>query len=183
VLTILPAFSLTPLLVTEHFGRGVNAVALMEGLSGVGIILGGVLVSVWTPAHRRIDIVLASFALSCATVAFTALAPPAVFGLAVAWWFVSGFTFSTGNAPMMAILQTVVPNELQGRVISLLNVVIGVAGPLGLAVAGPLGEAFGVTAVFILGGLAAAFFCLAGFFSKPLREIEVAVPQPTVALR
>lgn len=32
VLTILPAFSLTPLLVTEHFGRGVNAVAIMEGL-------------------------------------------------------------------------------------------------------------------------------------------------------
>ena len=114
VLTLLPAFSLTPLLVTEHFGRGVNAVAVMEGLSGVGILLGGLVISFWAPTQHQIDIVLISFALSCATVALTALAPPQLFGLAIAWWFISGFTFSTGNAPMMAILQTVVPDQLRG---------------------------------------------------------------------
>lgn len=173
VLTVLPTFALTPLLVTEHFGGGVNQVALMEGFAGVGVILGGVLISIRTWGDRRIQLVMFSFAVSCGTVALTALAPAGWLWLAVFWWTISGFTFSTGNAPMMAILQTIIPNELQGRAFSLLNVVFGLAGPLGLAIAGPLAEAIGVRGVFIVGGALSAVICLAGYAaSASLRNIE-----------
>jgi DHA3 family macrolide efflux protein-like MFS transporter len=118
-----------------------------------------------------------SFAASCATVALTALAPVNWLWLAVLWWTISGFTFSTGNAPMMAILQTSIPNELQGRAFSLLNVVFGVAGPLGLAIAGPLAEIVGVRGVFVLGGTLSALICIVGYLaSSSLRDIE-ATPQ------
>ena len=173
VLTVLPTFALTPLLVTEHFGGGVNQVALMEGLAGIGIILGGVLISIRTWSVRRITLVMLSFAVSCGTVALTALAPSNWLWLAIIWWTISGFTFSTGNAPMMAILQTIIPNELQGRAFSLLNVVFGLAGPIGLAIAGPLAELMGVRAVFILGGTLSALICVVGYLlSSPLRNIE-----------
>jgi len=173
VLTVLPTFSLTPLLVTQHFGGGVNAVALMEGFAGLGVIAGGVVISVRTWHERRIWLVMFSFAAACATVALTALTPATWLWLAVIWWTISGFTFSTGNAPMMAILQTIIPNELQGRAFSLLNVVFGLAGPLGLAIAGPLAEIVGVRGVFILGGTLSAVICVAGYFgSKSLRDIE-----------
>jgi DHA3 family macrolide efflux protein-like MFS transporter len=173
VLTVMPTFALTPLLVTEHFQGGVNQVALMEGFAGIGIILGGVLVSVRTWHARRIGLVMASFAASCGTVALTALAPAGWLWLAVIWWAISGFTFSTGNAPMMAILQTIIPNELQGRAFSLLNVVFGLAGPLGLVIVGPLAEEIGVRGVFILGGTLSALICVAGYlFSTSLRNIE-----------
>lgn len=173
VFTLMPTFSLTPLLVTGHFGGGVNQVALMEGLSGLGIILGGVLLSLRIEWGSRSRLVMVSFAISCAAVALTALMPSDRFWLAIFWWTVSGFTFSTGHAPLNAMLQTIVPNELQGRTFSLLNVVIGVATPLGLAIAGPLAELLGVRAVFVIGGTASSIIGVAGYlFSKPLRDIE-----------
>lgn len=172
VMTILPMFSLTPLLVKEHFAGNVNTVALMEGLSGVGVILGGLVIGVWPIFKQRIVTVLVSFAISCLAVALTALAPREWFWLGVFWWFVSGVTFSTGNAPMMAIIQRVVPNEMQGRVFSLLNTVMGLAGPVGLAIVGPLGEWLGIVGVFILGGVLSTLICLAGLLSPALMQIE-----------
>jgi MFS transporter, DHA3 family, macrolide efflux protein len=172
VLTVMPTFALTPLLVKQHFGGGVNEVALMEAMAGVGIILGGLLVVVWTIPARRIVTVMVSFAISCGAVALTAMAPSNMLLLAVFWWFVSGVTYSTGNAPMMAIVQINIPNVLQGRVISLLNMVYGLAGPIGLALAAPLGELVGVQNLYIIGGTLSALVCLAGLCSPALRNIE-----------
>jgi DHA3 family macrolide efflux protein-like MFS transporter len=172
VLTIMPTFTLTPLLVKQHFGGGVNEVAFMEGLAGLGIIAGGALVAAVPLFKRKIVTILVSFTISCATVAFTAMTPGSMLWLAALWWALSGVTFSTGNAPMMALLQSQVPNQLQGRVISLLNTVMGLAGPIGLALAAPLGEAVGVRGVFIAGGLLATLICLAGFLSPGLMRIE-----------
>ncbi len=174
VLTIMPTFSLTPLLVTQYFRGGVNEVALMEGLAGIGMIAGGVLITINPLFKKRIITLLVSFAISCGTVALTALAPSNALWLAVIWWTLSGITFSTGNAPMTAILQTTVPNQIQGRVLSLMNTVMGLAGPIGLAIAGPLGDAIGVRGVFIVGGTLSALVCVLGFFSSHLMNIESA---------
>ncbi len=173
ILTLMPTFSLTPLLVKQHFGGGVNQVALMEGLSGVGMIVGGVLISIF-PGKRPILILMVSFAVSCGAVALTALAGSNAFWLAIVWWVVSGFTFSTGNAPMMSVLQTVVPNHIQGRVLSLMSTIMGLAGPIGLAIAAPLGEAFGVRSVFIGGGILSALVCLLALLSRDMWKLEKA---------
>jgi DHA3 family macrolide efflux protein-like MFS transporter len=172
VLTIMPTFILTPLLVKEHFGGGVNAVAFMEGLAGIGIIAGGALIAATPIFKRKIVTVLVSFAISCATVAFTAMTPGSMLWLAAIWWGLSGVTFSTGNAPMMALIQSRVPNELQGRVIALLTTVMGLAAPLGLALAAPLGELIGVRGIFIAGGMVSATICLLGFASPSLLRVE-----------
>ncbi|WP_102126144.1 MFS transporter [Deinococcus planocerae] len=171
VLVIMPTFTLTPLLVKEHFGGGAGQVALMEGLSGVGMIAGGLAVAVLAP-RRRVATVLVAFALSCLAVALTALAPGDAFWLAVVWWVVSGVTFSFGNAPMTAVLQTVIPNQLQGRALSLLSTVMGLAGPVGLALAAPLGEWLGVRGLFVAAGVLSALASLAGFLSPALLRLE-----------
>jgi DHA3 family macrolide efflux protein-like MFS transporter len=174
VLTIMPTFTLTPLLVKEHFGGGVNEVAFMEGLAGLGIIAGGALIAATPLFKRKIVTILVSFAISCATVAFTAMTPGSMLWLAALWWALSGVTFSTGNAPLMALIQSQVPNELQGRVIALLTTVMGLAAPVGLALAAPLGELIGVRGIFIVGGFASAAICLLGFASPSMLRIEEA---------
>jgi DHA3 family macrolide efflux protein-like MFS transporter len=172
VVTLMPTFTLTPLLVREHFGGGVNQVALMEGLAGIGIIAGGALIAVWPIFKRKIVTVLVSFAISCATVAFTALTPGNMLWVAALWWALSGVTFSTGNAPMMAILQTRVPNHLQGRVLALMTTLMGLGGPIGLAGAAIMGDIIGVRWIFVFGGLSAAAICLLGFAMPSLMRIE-----------
>jgi DHA3 family macrolide efflux protein-like MFS transporter len=171
VLTIMPTFTLTPLLVKQHFGGGVNEVALMEGISGIGMIAGGLLVATFPP-KRPIIVLLLFFAVSCGTVALTALAPGNALWLAVVWWTLSGVSFAIGNAPMMSVLQTVVPNHMQGRTLSLMSTVMGFAGPIGLAVAGPLGEQIGVRGVFIWGGALSTLVCLLGLLSPALHALE-----------
>ncbi|NMB55579.1 MAG: MFS transporter [Leptolinea sp.] len=172
VMVLLPCFSLSPLLVTQHFSGGVNDVALMEGLSGVGMILGGILVSFRPLAKKRTIATLVGYSLSCATIALTGWSPGNMFWLAVVWWSVSGLMYSMGNAPMMALLQSVIPNELQGRVFSLLNVLTGLAGPIGLAFTGPLAERLGVQTTFVLCGVLSTLICLAAITSRDLRNLE-----------
>lgn len=172
IVIVIPTFTLTPLLVKNHFGGGVNQVAVMEGFCGIGMLLGGAAVSFWNLPFRRISLVLSMFGLSCAAVGFAALAPGNAHWAGVFWWFVSGAAYSIGNAPLMAILQTIVPNQMQGRAISLYTTMIGVAGPVGLALAGPIGQVLGVRALFIWGGLLAGAVCFLGFFSSSLMRIE-----------
>jgi len=171
VLVIMPSFTLVPLLVKNHFGRGVGDVALMEGMTGLGMILGGLLIAAIAP-KRQMPWILLGLAASCLTLALTGLAPRQMFWLAVVWWAVSGLTFIMANAPMTSLLQSIIPNQLQGRVLSLLNTVIGLAGPVGLAVAGPLGELLGVRSLFVLMGVLGTLVSLAGFLSPTLRRLQ-----------
>jgi DHA3 family macrolide efflux protein-like MFS transporter len=171
-MTIMPTFILTPLMVRQHFGGGVNEVAFMEGLSGIGIIAGGALITVVPLFRRRIVAVLASFAVVCLMPTLVGLTPPSMLWLAAVWWALSGVTFSTGNAPLLALIQTLVPNQLQGRVIALLQTLMGLAAPLGLGLAAPLGDLIGVRGVFIVGGAVSALICLLGFASPSLLRIE-----------
>ena len=149
----------------------------MESIGGIGMLLGGVLISVITLPWRRITVVLVTFALSCAATALMGLAPGTMFWLAVVWWFVSGIMFTIANAPIMAIIQTIVPNQLQGRALSLFSTLIGIAGPIGLAFAAPLGAAFGARGLLIGGGALATLVCLLGFLSPTLMRIEEQPPK------
>ncbi len=172
VMVLLPCFTLSPLLITQYFSGDVNDVAVMEGLSGVGMILGGLLVTVRPLSKKKTIATLVGYSLSCGTIALTGLAPHNMFWLAVTWWFISGATYSMGNAPMMALLQSVIPNELQGRFFSLLNVLTGLAGPIGLAFTGPLAEWMGVQRAFVLCGVLSTLICLAAFLSRDLINME-----------
>lgn len=171
VLVIMPSFALVPLLVKVHFGGGPEQVAIIEGLGGLGMIAGGLIVAALAP-RRRILWVILGFSVSCLTLAFAALAPGDMFWLAVAWWIVSCVTYVMGNAPMMTIIQATVPNHLQGRVLSLLTTVMALAAPVGLAIATPLGELIGVRWLFVLMGLAGGLIALFGLFSQVLRKVE-----------
>jgi len=172
VLIVVPTFILTPLLVKQHFNGGVNEVAMMEGFAGVGVILGGIFITIWTLFKRRVYTIMISYGISCATVGLTALMPSNALWLGIIWWTLSGFSYSTGNAPFIALMQSKVPNELQGRVLSLFHMVIGLASPIGIALAGPVGELIGIRGLFILGGFLSGAVSFLALISKPLRRIE-----------
>lgn len=171
VLIIMPSFALVPLLVKAHFSGGATEVALIEGIGGAGMIAGGLVVAALAPA-RRVLWFLTGFAVSCFALGLTAAAPGNMLWLGIVFWVISNVTFIMGNSPMITILQTSVPNQLQGRVLSLLTTVMGLAGPIGLAVATPLGELIGVRWLFVTMGIAGGVVCLLGFLSPVLRRID-----------
>tara|TARA_B100001105_G_scaffold245254_1_gene227752 strand:- start:2117 stop:3358 length:1242 start_codon:yes stop_codon:yes gene_type:complete len=171
VLAVMPTFTLVALLVKQHFGGGAAQVALMEGLAGIGMLTGGLLVAALAP-RRPVRWILLGFAASCTALAMTALVPGKLFGVAVVWWVISGVTFVLGDAPLVAMLQHTIPSHLQGRALSLMTTLMALAAPVGLALAAPLGEWIGVRGIFVVGGLAGAVASLAGFLSAPLRSLD-----------
>ncbi len=171
IVVIMPSFALVPLLVKEHFGGGAPQVALIESLSGLGMVAGGALIAVLAP-RRRMPFVLWGMALGCFSVAGAGLPPPDMFWLAVASWALGSATWVMGNAPFTAILQSSVPNQLQGRVMSLLTTLMGLGAPVGLAVATPLGEMIGVRWLFVVLGTVGGIVMLLGLLSPVVRAMD-----------
>ncbi|WP_338664799.1 MFS transporter [Pararoseomonas sp. SCSIO 73927] len=169
VLVVMPSFTLVPLLVKEHFGGGAGQVAVMEGVAGAAMLAGGMVVAAFPPG-RPMPWILWGLAGSCFAVALAALMPREMFWAAVFWWGVSGAAFVIGDAPMMALLQSSIPHHQQGRALSLMTAVMGLAAPVGLAVAGPIGEMMGTRWLFVLTGTLAGGVALVGFRSKALRD-------------
>lgn len=180
ILVIMPCFSLVPLLITQHFKGTAGTVAIMEGLAGLGMLAGGMSVAVFNP-KRKLFTFLIGLSISCLTVALTAFTPSNMFWVAVFFWAVSGFAYSFGNAPLTAILQSTIPNRLQGRAFSLLATMMGLAAPVGLAIFGPLGNLIGTQAVFIYSGVIASGVCLLGFLSPQLLQLETHTTAETLS--
>ncbi len=140
------------------------------------MIAGGVIVATIVP-KRLVRWIVWGFTFSCASLAATALMPPGLFWLATMMWAISGITFIMGDAPFTALIQTTVPNRLQGRVLALLGTLMGLAAPVGLLAAAPLGEIIGVRWLFVLLGSAGTLVCLLAFASKKLLSVESGIHQ------
>jgi MFS family permease len=106
----------------------------------------------------------------------------AVIGLANTLWpmiiamVIVGITSGIGDVIWGTLLQRRVPDELRGRVSSLdWFVSLGLL-PISLALAGPAGEAFGITAVFIAAGAIPAIIGPLALVAGRLRADEIANP-------
>jgi DHA3 family macrolide efflux protein-like MFS transporter len=167
-----PAFSLMPLLVTEHFQGGALQLGGLESAWGVGMLLGGIVLSVWGATRRRVYTSLAALVVAGVSVATIGLTPASAFPLAVAALFVGGVMNPLINGPLFAILQATVAPEMQGRLLTLLSSLATAMMPLSLAVAGPVAEAVGVRPWYLFGGIVFAVCGVVCFFVPAIVHIE-----------
>lgn len=149
-----PAFALMPILVQRHFGGGALQLGWIQSAWGIGMIAGGLTLSLWGGFKRRILTSMVGLLGEGIGLALVGVMPASAFGLTLASMFLAGFMNPIINGPFFAILQDVVAPEIQGRVFTVISSVSGMAAPLGMAVAGPLADAFSVQLWFLVGGIA-----------------------------
>ncbi len=171
-----PASALSPLLVTKHFGGGAIQLAGLQSAFGFGMVGGGALLGIWGGFKRRIVTVVA--ALFLMGIGFTAVGfmPATGFGAAVAAFGFVGVMSPICDGALLAILQSTVPHEMQGRVLSLLMSGAKAAAPLGLAVAGPVADRFGVPVWYTIAGLVMVAGSLLVFVLPGVLRIEEGGP-------
>jgi DHA3 family macrolide efflux protein-like MFS transporter len=167
-----PAFALLPLLVSEHFDGQALHLGVAESAWGVGVVLGGLALSAWGGFKRRILTSLLGLVGLGAGAVLVGLVPGSAFPLAAGALFFIGITNPMINGPIFAILQAQVAPGMQGRVLTLLSSVAMAMTPLGLVLAGPLAEAFGVRAWFLAGGALTALVGVAGLFTPVVVQVE-----------
>ena len=106
-----PAFSLMPLLVTDHFGGDAIQLGSLEAAWGIGLVLGGLLLAAWGGFRRRIHTALAALIVEGVATALVGAAPASLFLLAVGSMFVGGLMNALVNGPFFAVLQGLVSPE------------------------------------------------------------------------
>ncbi|MCP4427993.1 MAG: MFS transporter [Chloroflexi bacterium] len=167
-----PAFSLIPLLVTDHFGGDAMQLGLLESLAGAGIVVGGLALGSWGGFKRRVVTMLVGLVGLGIGLTIMGAAPSSMFALGVAGAFVVGAMISLIDGPIMAILQATIEPELQGRVLMLFGSLVSSTVPLGLLIAGPVADAIGIRTWFIITGILTAVTAVVGFFIPALLHIE-----------
>jgi DHA3 family macrolide efflux protein-like MFS transporter len=167
-----PIVSLMPLYVTEHLGGEVLRFGWMGTAMGIGTVAGGLLVGAWGGFKRKIVTVFAGVIFECVAIIGLGFVTESVYIIAIAMMFIIGFGMAISNAPIGAILQSVVARDVQGRVFSLLGSVSAAMMPLGLAVTGPVANAIGIRPMFYITGGAILLLVLIGFLSRDLMNVE-----------
>jgi MFS transporter, DHA3 family, macrolide efflux protein len=167
-----PSSSLLPLLVRQAFHGGAQQLAWVESVFGIGVILGGLLLSAWGGFKRRIITSFSGIIGIGIGVIIAGLAPAGWFWLLLAALFILGFTQVFANGPLSAILQSTVAPDMQGRVFSLTGAAAMAMMPLSLLIAGPVSDWLGVRVWYIFGGVLCILAAATAFFIPAIVNIE-----------
>jgi DHA3 family macrolide efflux protein-like MFS transporter len=167
-----PLFSLTPLLVTEHFGGGAPELGWVEAAVGIGSIVGGLALGAWGGFKKRILTSMAGLIGAGVGCLMIAVSPQNTFWLAIMGFLWTGIMMVFMDGPLKVIFQAKIAPEMQGRVMSFLDSGGKIVSPLALLIAGPLTDLFDVRFWFFLAGGGVIAIGLAAFNIRTLMKIE-----------
>jgi DHA3 family macrolide efflux protein-like MFS transporter len=167
-----PAGSLVPLVVTQEYHGGVLQLGLVDSLSGVGVIIGGLVLSAWGGFKKRIWTCMMGIIGIGAGILIFGLLPANLFYVALAGVFLFGSMQVMANGPLQAIFQSTIDPDMQGRVMSLIGAGATAMSPLSLLVAGPISDWLGVRTWYMIGGSACILMAVAALFIPVIMNIE-----------
>jgi len=163
---IMPAFA------RDVLGRGADGYGILMSASGTGALIGALIVA--TFGHRFTPRKLALGGVWLFSAALLTFSFARNFHLALAFLFVAGFGmllfFSTTNT----VLQTIVPDEMRGRVMGVWSLIFGAMIPLGSLEAGAVAHWLGAPFALALGAIVCAVSALVALLVIHRREAALA---------
>jgi MFS family permease len=171
ILLAMPFQSLLVVFADDIWKVGDGGLGILQAAAGVGGIFGSLYVAWAGETDRKLRLMMASLLAFAATLFLFALSPWFLLALPlvlVADVFASIFSTTNGT-----LIQVLIPDEVRGRVMSLMMMTFGLT-PLGTVPVSALAEAFGAPVAVAVASIATAVLALAIYFaSKSLRNIDV----------
>src|SRR5256714_2136872 len=165
-MVVMPAFA------RDVLGRGADGFGTLMAASGMGALIGALVVA--TFGHRFTPRKLALGGVWLFSGALLAFAFARNFYVALAFLFVAGFGmllfFSTTNT----VLQTIVPNEMRGRVMGVWSFIFGAMIPLGSLEAGAVANWLGTPCALGFGAIVCAISAVVALLVIRRREAALA---------
>lgn len=188
-------------MVLSHTGNSASALALVQAVGALGGIVGGGLMAVWGGPRRRILGVLASGVGAC-ILGVTGLG----LGTTLVFWAMGSFFFSFFEPFIegghLAIWQSKVEADVQGRVFSARQLLTQIPYLLGTLASGYLAEyiiqpivqsqpslqAFfgitngaGISLMMVLAGVGGAVVFFVGLSVRNIRDVEILLPDRNIS--
>ena len=161
---------LMPAFARDVLGRGANGYGVLMSASGTGAFVGALMVA--TYGHLFTPRKLALGGVWLFSAAMLAFSFTRSFSLALLFLFAAGFGmllfFSTSNT----VLQTIVPDEMRGRVMGVWSLVFGAMIPLGSLEAGSVAHWAGTPFALAFGAIVCAASAALTLFVIRRREAQ-----------
>lgn len=155
-LTGMPYAVLMPIFADQILGGGAGGLGLLMGASGLGALLGALALAARRSVRglgRWIAVASASFGASIILFSLSRS-----FWLSAALLVPAGFSMMVQMASSNTLIQSMVPDELRGRVMAVYSMMFMGMAPVGALLAGTLAGRLGAPLTVALGGAA----CVAG---------------------
>ena len=159
---------LMPAFARDVLGRGANGYGVLMSASGLGAFVGALVIATYGHLFTPRRIALGGvwlFSAALLAVSFTRNFVPALVLL-----FVGGFGMLLFFATSNTVLQTIVPDEMRGRVMGVWSLVFGAMIPLGSLEAGTVAHLLGTSFALAFGAIICAVSALVTLFVIRRRE-------------
>ncbi|MDR0285158.1 MAG: MFS transporter [Propionibacteriaceae bacterium] len=153
---VMPPAQMTPVLVVRLFGEEQWKLAATEILWSGGMVLGGLALAAWGGFRNRMTLILLSTALWGLLTVGIGLSPNIwVYFLVM---LVYGLASPGFNVAANTSVQELIPAPLLGRTMGLVQFLMTLAAPLGLAIMGPLADVVDIRILCVICGAAGLVF-------------------------
>ena len=167
-----PVFAYGSLLVRNVFHGGALELGLVSSASGIGLIAGGLLMSVWGGFRRKLATSAVGWiGVGIGYMALLLIPDDGVYVYIASKLFV-GMMVPIGSAPLDAWYQSHTAPDKQGRLFAVLSSLDQLSMPFGLVVGGLLGDAVPLRAWWVLMGVQHALLGVAWLLLPVVRRAE-----------
>jgi len=161
---------LMPVYVHEMLHGGPQEFGLLMGASGVGAIIGSLVLATLGDVRTLGDwvaLAAAGFGGSLVLLSFSHS-----FGLSVLVMLLIGFTMVTQLDASNTLVQRILPDEMRGRVMAIWTMMLSGLAPFGSLLVGMLAQRFTARRTFAAGGMACVMGAMAFGFCLPILQRE-----------
>lgn len=154
----------------KWFGGKPETVMWFECSFFVGMVVSSALLANLRPKHPA-KWFCAGLALVGVTVGAMAFSPH--FWLFILWNVLAGLAIPLADIPILAYIQTTVPDEFRGRVNAAREMVATGVMPIGMSAGGFMVSQLGLVLAFLIMGIGMTLACLVGLVDRRFRESEM----------
>jgi MFS family permease len=182
ILLAMPFQALLVVFAEDVWDMGSRGLGLLQAAAGLGGMAGAFYVAWFGETPRKLRLMIVSLAGFCLSLLTFSISPWFVLGLVFV--FVADVFASVFQTVNNTIIQLLIPDEVRGRVMSLMMMTFGLT-PLGTVPVSAVAEAFGAPAAVATASIVTMGICLLFMvFSGSLRHIDatskqaMALPHP-----
>lgn len=150
---IMPIAVLFPFITIDHFGGNSFQMGLIEMLWGIGALLGGFMLAFIRININNVTAINITYIILGIYLIIVGALPAYGFIVFACLTIIGGIVYAIYNALFIAVIQINITAEVLGRVFSIFFSLSLFPSLLGILASGYLADEFGVTAIFLFGGI------------------------------
>ena len=152
-----------------HFGTVENTAFVLASIQA-GMFVGAIIVVIKKVWKKKILIIFLGIFVGEIGHLILALAPSRNFTIICIGGFIFAFIVPFVNTMFLTILQTVIPPDKQGRVMSNVITIVTLVSPLGMIISGPIAQVIGIEVLFISSSLLNIIFIVIVWMFSNIRN-------------